>query len=304
MQIKKATPNQHAGRAVLLFLILLFILSYINEYIIKPYGIWAYIALGLIEVISVSVTVFLYVKSNKIIPKPFFRLNPITTKMVGNLVLLGLCSQALGIFINMPIMILLSNVIELPTTELFAPSSPAELLAGVFVIGLVPAFFEEVLARGVILREYESYNTKTAIIMSAIYFGIMHNSLLKLPYTIFLGVILAVVVLRTGSIYSAMVLHLTNNVAALIQSYILQQVKPMGASIIIVILFIFYIVLAFGFVVMFLRFLKQTKCSYKSDSGTSTAKFGFSYSMLVVLCVYIAILVLQILNTNMGGLYL
>lgn len=53
-----------------------------------------------------------------------------------------------------------------------------------------------------------------AVAVSALVFGVFHVSLFRIIPTGFLGVVLALVVLRTGSIFPAMLWHFLNNFLA------------------------------------------------------------------------------------------
>ena len=111
--------------------------------------------------------------------------------------------------------------------EAFASSSPAQVLSnnvsGSFVMGLyaviaaavVPAFTEEFLFRGVILAEYERNGVGVGILMSALTFSFIHFSLERMPVYFFNGIILALVIYATRSLFGAVMVHAANNVFAL-----------------------------------------------------------------------------------------
>lgn len=86
-----------------------------------------------------------------------------------------------------------------------------------FVFALTPAVCEEGLFRGFILSSLHRYTTSWAIIVSAVLFGLMHvltSNVLAverfLPTT-FMGLLLAWVALRTGSIWPGVLLHAMHN---------------------------------------------------------------------------------------------
>jgi sodium transport system permease protein len=87
----------------------------------------------------------------------------------------------------------------------------APLWAIWLVVALTPAVCEEALFRGFILNGLRSMGAVPAIGISALLFGIAHASIYRLLPTMFLGIVLGIVVWRTGSLLCAIVLHAINN---------------------------------------------------------------------------------------------
>jgi sodium transport system permease protein len=79
------------------------------------------------------------------------------------------------------------------------------------VVGITPAICEEALFRGFILNGLRSMGAVPAIGISALLFGIAHASIYRLLPTLFLGIVLGIVVWRSGSILCGIVLHALNN---------------------------------------------------------------------------------------------
>jgi sodium transport system permease protein len=90
-----------------------------------------------------------------------------------------------------------------------------------FFLSLMPGVLEEIAFRGVLLhglRKRLSSPWVAAVACGAI-FGLFHVSLFRIVPTGLLGVALAMVVIRTRSIYPAMLWHLLNNALALIPAH-------------------------------------------------------------------------------------
>lgn len=86
------------------------------------------------------------------------------------------------------------------------------LLLTLFHIAVVPAFCEEVLFRGYILRNFErSMLPITAIILSGLIFGLFHVRLTQVIPLALLGMLLAWMTIRTGSLWPAIMAHFVNN---------------------------------------------------------------------------------------------
>lgn len=80
---------------------------------------------------------------------------------------------------------------------------------------LIPAVCEELFFRGIVISEYKKYGTANAVIISTLYFTLVHFSVEGFLIYMFAGFILGVTVAVCRSVYPAMALHLAFNVYAL-----------------------------------------------------------------------------------------
>lgn len=100
------------------------------------------------------------------------------------------------------------------------------VLAVFVVVAIAPAVCEEMLFRGVIMHSLKAkYKVSSAIAITAVLFGLYHMSLVKFIPTGLLGLILCIVVWKTGSIYPAMIMHFINNAISIIITYYPEQVE-------------------------------------------------------------------------------
>ena len=67
-----------------------------------------------------------------------------------------------------------------------------------------------------VMRSFERYSPKTAVLMSAMLFGIMHGNLQQVFFAFIFGVILAVADLEADSLVPSMLLHFANNFVAML----------------------------------------------------------------------------------------
>ncbi|MBU3190461.1 CPBP family intramembrane metalloprotease [Clostridium bowmanii] len=91
-------------------------------------------------------------------------------------------------------------------------------LLGLFVVILVPAFFEEVFFRGIFLDAYEGINKKMKYFIIIAIFATFHGNVMQIIYVLFLGLILLKVREYTGSLLGSMTLHAANNAISFILS--------------------------------------------------------------------------------------
>ncbi len=84
---------------------------------------------------------------------------------------------------------------------------------------LLPAVCEEAAFRGVIMSALERRNGRAGtILLSALAFGLFHFLYFRIVPTAFLGVVLALAVLRSGSIFTGMLIHASGNAFAIFLS--------------------------------------------------------------------------------------
>ena len=112
--------------------------------------------------------------------------------------------------------------VETVFEDIMSGNVPAVFL----VIALAPAVCEEMLFRGVIMHSLKvKYRVPSAIAITAALFGLYHMSLVKFIPTGLLGLLLCLVVWKTGSIYPAMLMHFINNAISVFISCYPEQVE-------------------------------------------------------------------------------
>jgi membrane protease YdiL (CAAX protease family) len=93
--------------------------------------------------------------------------------------------------------------------------------AGAYAASFVAVVFigpavEELLYRGAGLALLEPYGQRVAVVVTAVLFGLGHGLLLSLGAFIWFGLVVAVVRLRTRSLYPAILVHSTFNALGMI----------------------------------------------------------------------------------------
>ena len=81
-------------------------------------------------------------------------------------------------------------------------------------LALTPALCEEVLFRGVLLSASRGLPEWRAVLLNGVVFGAFHLSFeapVRFLPTAWLGIVIAWVVLRSGSLWSGVLMHLVNN---------------------------------------------------------------------------------------------
>lgn len=86
------------------------------------------------------------------------------------------------------------------------------LLLDLVLTGVLPAVFEEFTNRGAFLTAMRSsFNPAQTVLICGLAFGLFHQNITQIFYTFFFGVLCAVLVLRTKSVYPGMIVHFVNN---------------------------------------------------------------------------------------------
>lgn len=80
-----------------------------------------------------------------------------------------------------------------------------------FVIAVLPAICEETVYRGVLYRGYRNCGAGTAVVMTAVLFGLMHMNPSQFFYAVVFGLLLATVNEITDSIVPSVLVHLYVN---------------------------------------------------------------------------------------------
>lgn len=84
------------------------------------------------------------------------------------------------------------------------------VLCTIFICAL-PAFFEEVVFRGILLNGCKRLGDLFAIIAVGILFSLYHKNPMQTVYQFVLGAIYALLVIKSGSIIPAIIMHFLNN---------------------------------------------------------------------------------------------
>lgn len=178
-----------------------------------------YSGLLITEYIIILLPNLIYLKSRNLSLKKVLRLNKISFKQIGYVILITIFSYPIAIFVNTLMLTILSFFGETIPSAIPIPDNLPMYFFGLFVIALGPGICEEVMFRGTIMNAYGNKGKKKAIIYSAFLFGIFHLNLQNLVGPIFLGLILGITVYKTNSIYSSILGHTLNNGIALTIGY-------------------------------------------------------------------------------------
>jgi uncharacterized protein len=113
---------------------------------------------------------------------------------------------------------------ELMTKAMLDIKTIPHLLLTLLYIALLPAIAEELFFRAALQRILvDALGAKrlwVAVLLTAVIFGVMHGQMLSAAPRIFLGIILGLIYLYSGSIWPGVVAHFVNNGLQVVLSYL------------------------------------------------------------------------------------
>ena len=118
----------------------------------------------------------------------------------------------------------------------------------VLAYGLLPAFCEELVFRGILCAEHEKHGILYASVVSALFFAFLHFDLTALPVYLFSGMLLSLVMYVTRSSIAPMVVHLGYNLFGIfVQAGLSGYCRSTGSVGLLVVLLIALLLLSSAF---------------------------------------------------------
>jgi membrane protease YdiL (CAAX protease family) len=179
---------------------------------VVPYIVFAFGVMVKYYVIMVLLKWF----SNKVIDsKPKQHLN------IMNFVYVAIFIIAFRVIFDNSIILWISNI-SMPDfiEESFQEMAVSPIILILTVVVVAP-IYEEIIFRGILLKGMANkINPNIALVISAIFFAIVHLNIPQGINAFFLGLIIGFIYLSTGSIYLSIFAHFVNNVLAITVSSI------------------------------------------------------------------------------------
>lgn len=174
------------------------------------------VRLGLIgtEILLVLLPAFLFVRFLGLPARRVFRLHPVSgpeLALAASMTLLVYPTALLGnlLVVNVLEWLGLYREIGLPTA-----SGVQDYVILLLIVAFGAGICEEVLFRGLLLRAYGRLGSGRAVWLTALLFGLFHFNPQNFAAPAILGLLFGYLVLWTGSLYPAMIAHITNNALA------------------------------------------------------------------------------------------
>lgn len=188
---------------VILMLAVSFGLGWLPEGIELPF-----VVTSLLSELIIVLPAFLFLKMSG---KDIYRMVPHRTLSAASILcLFGLVAavEPLIAFVNYVSSMLFGNAVESMAADLFS----VPVAANVLLVAILPAFGEELVFRGIYYNGYRKHGFWKAMLVSGLFFGLLHMNWNQFSYGFLLGMILAVVMEATESIYAPMLVHFGINI--------------------------------------------------------------------------------------------
>ncbi len=257
-----------------------------------------YVQIALIELISIGVPIMLYAKAvfsgnGKRIKQEVYlnRCKPVWLVLAA---VLGISGQFVMMVLNVPANYVLS-ILKLGSNadSVAVAVQWYEVVLGVFAVVLIPAVLEEFWMRGIIFGAYNRCNTRTAIIFTALIFALLHLSANEFVGFFFMGIVAAFVLIKSGSLYAAIVYHAFSNLTALLfGAYIMPKIIDY--------IWVVFAIAVAVFVLMFVFVVKQKSRLHSSRVLGSTPLMVTSIFSMPVLA-SVAVVILKYFLLSMAG---
>ncbi len=150
---------------------------------------------------------------------------PMSGMTIALVVLFGLLIQPVSLWLNLFSQLFVTNYV----TETMN-SMGNSFLFNLLYAAVAPAIAEEFIFRGLFYHGYRQIGILRSAALTGLLFGLMHMNLNQFVYAFALGVLLALLVEATGSIYAAMMVHFMINGRSVVLLAASQQMSAAVAS--------------------------------------------------------------------------
>lgn len=96
------------------------------------------------------------------------------------------------------------------------PVSAIDFIMSVICTAILPALFEELAFRGLVLGALKKHGDMFAVIASAFLFAMLHGNFVQIPFAFIVGLVLGLVRVKTDSMLPSILIHFSNNFFAVI----------------------------------------------------------------------------------------
>lgn len=173
-------------------------------------------------------------------------------------------------------------------TTLIQESNTIYLIIFAAILGPI---FEELIFRGTMLKKLRVYGDKTAILYTAIAFGLFHCNIAQIPFAIVCGLILGYVVVKTNNIIYPIILHIILNSISVILTILLKlNLLPVIALIMLFVLTCIILTLVFVPIKLATNKVKiENESKYEKKNLYKNIGYIFSIIVVIILTIVEAI---------------
>ncbi len=254
-----------------------------------------YIRIAVVELLAIGVPIMVYARSvwssGVSEAKQEFWMNLCKPYCLFLAALLGIFGQFVMILLNMPANFLTQTLLN-QTYEDAIPMalSGDEVLFGIIAVVIIPAILEEFWMRGIIFSAYNKSNTLAAIFFTSLMFALLHLRINEALGFLFMGIVASVVLIKSNSLYAAMVYHgFSNLTALLLGGFILPYVIDY--------IWVVFVIATLGFMLFFaLLLMQKNKMALHRNFKAGTLVLNSLFSMPIILSIVVVIIKYLLIN--------
>lgn len=101
---------------------------------------------------------------------------------------------------------------------------------------LLPAIFEELIFRGIILSSLRRFGDLFAILISSLLFSLVHCNLMQIPFALIVGITFGFIAVKTNSLVIPMLIHFSNNLMSCIILIVSKELGDITSEIVYLII--------------------------------------------------------------------
>lgn len=186
---------------------------------------------------------------------------------------------------------------ELSQSETAQPNSVFSCILLAICLAVMPGICEELAMRCFSLQLLRKYGKGFAVFAVSIVFGLLHGNVTQFIFAFLVGMVLGFVTVKTGSIVPAIFIHAFNNGMSVVQYIVEYAAGEEWANRSIVILYVFWFVVAVASFVYLL--VKKEFKKDRTEVSQSVLTFGEKFSAFLfpwMIVPFLSLISLTIIN--------
>ena len=165
------------------------------------------------------------------------------------------------------------------------PIEQSSLVKMLLMHALVPAILEELLFRYVPMKLILPYSKRACIVISSVYFALIHCNLFSIPYALVAGVIFISLDIAFDSVLPSLILHFLNNAMSVVMIKYCNSTTS----------YLIYVGICVAFLAVSVPFILKFKAVYKEKfnelkNGNKNIDSGYYPLLLIIPTVLVALM--------------
>lgn len=115
--------------------------------------------------------------------------------------------------------------VKFTSQEIPLPNTSWGVVLYIVRSAMVPALIEEFAIRGVVMQPLRKYGDWFAMLMSSMVFALMHGNMIQIPFAFLAGLAISFAVIKTGSLWTGIIIHFLNNFVSVVQTLLYYNVS-------------------------------------------------------------------------------